>query len=241
MTGSRLKHPSIRLKRVYKEYRLKKLKSGKKLVLNGVDWEIFQGEKIGLIGPNGSGKSTLLKLIAGITKPTAGSIHTYGRVASLMNLEDGFDLNLSGRENILLNGMLVGMTKQEVREKTDRILDFAGIGEYIDAPFYTYSSGMKFRLAFAVAIASDYEILLMDEIFLVGDSSYQTKMLRELQNIKTARKDLTLMISIHDPIFLLNLVDSCYKIEQGKLVKVDMEEVKRMSIRRDQEYHDILF
>ena len=137
--------------------------------------EIHKGETVGLIGRNGSGKSTLLKIIAGVYKPTSGSVYVGGSVAPLIELGAGFHPELTGRENILINGLLMGYSKRELLYREQAILDFADIGEFIDVPVKQYSSGMYARLAFAVAVEVDPNILLVDEILAVGDSAFQEK------------------------------------------------------------------
>jgi len=143
--------------------------------LRNVNLKIFKGEKVGLYGPNGIGKTTLLKIIAGISAPTEGKIKTEGRVVSLIDLEAGFHPDLTGQENVFLNGLIIGMHKNEIKEKFNRIVDFADIGDFITAPLYTYSSGMKLRLGFSVAIHSNPEILLLDEVINVGDENFRKK------------------------------------------------------------------
>lgn len=170
--------------RTFKEM-LPALIGGKKVVdsfwaLNDINLEIKKGETIGIIGPNGSGKSTLLKLIAGVSQPTKGSVAVHGRVAPLIELGAGFHPELTGRENVYLNGVILGMNRKEVESKFKDIVDFAELWEFIDDPVKHYSSGMYLRLAFAVAVHTDPEILLVDEILAVGDESFQTKCMNSL-------------------------------------------------------------
>lgn len=143
--------------------------------LKDINIEIVKGERIGIIGDNGSGKTTLLKIITGITSPTSGEIITNGRIASLISIDAGFHPELTGEENIYINGMLMGMSKREIKNKFSRIIDFSGIKEFIDVPFYTYSSGMKLRLGFSVAINSGPDILIIDEVISAGDIEFQQK------------------------------------------------------------------
>jgi len=143
--------------------------------LNGINLEIKEGEKLGIIGRNGAGKSTLLKVISRIIEPTKGRISLNGRVSSLLEVGTGFHPELSGRENIFLNGAILGMSKKEIRQKFDEIVDFAEVEKFLDTPVKHYSSGMYVRLAFAVASSLDPEILIIDEVLAVGDARFQKK------------------------------------------------------------------
>jgi len=152
--------------------------------LQDINLEIKKGETFGIIGPNGSGKSTLLKLIAGVSKPTKGSITVNGRVAPLIELGAGFHPELTGRENVFLNGVILGMSRKEIKAKFQEIVDFAELWDFIDQPVKHYSSGMYLRLAFAVAIHTEPEILLVDEILAVGDASFQSKCFKKIEELK---------------------------------------------------------
>lgn len=143
--------------------------------LQNVNLEIYKGEKVGFYGPNGVGKTTLLKIIAGISSPTSGKVKTKGKIVSLISLDAGFHPDLTGQENIFLNGLIIGMSKAEIEAKFKQIIDFAGIGDFITAPLYTYSSGMRLRLGFSIAIHSQPDILLLDEIISMGDESFRKK------------------------------------------------------------------
>ncbi len=143
--------------------------------LKNINLTIKKGEKVGIVGPNGSGKTTLLKIISGITTPSAGTVQTRGKIVSLIDLEAGFHSDLSGIQNIYLNGMLLGMTKKEIDKQINSIIEFADIKQFIDIPLYTYSSGMVLRLGFSVAIHTNPDILIMDEFFSVGDESFRKK------------------------------------------------------------------
>ena len=143
--------------------------------LKDINFEVKQGEVLGIIGRNGAGKSTLLKILSRTTTPTTGSVKIKGRVASLLEVGTGFHPELSGRENIFLNGAILGMTKQEIKSKFDEIVDFAGVERYIDTPVKRYSSGMYVRLAFGVAAHLEPEILIVDEVLAVGDAEFQKK------------------------------------------------------------------
>ena len=152
--------------------------------LQNINLEIKKGETIGIIGPNGSGKSTLLKLIAGVSKPTSGTITVNGRIAPLIELGAGFHPELTGRENVFLNGVILGMSRKEITAKFKEIVDFAELWDFIDQPVKHYSSGMYLRLAFAVAIHTDPEILLVDEILAVGDEAFQGKCFKKIEDMK---------------------------------------------------------
>ncbi len=143
--------------------------------LQNVNLKIYKGEKVGFYGPNGVGKTTLLKIIAGISSPTSGKVKTKGKIVSLISLDAGFHPDLTGQENIFLNGLIIGMSKAEIEAKFKQIIDFAGIGDFITAPLYTYSSGMRLRLGFSIAIHSQPDILLLDEIISMGDESFRKK------------------------------------------------------------------
>lgn len=143
--------------------------------LRDINLQIRKGEKVGFYGRNGAGKTTLLKIIAGISAPTKGRVLTKGRIISLIDLEAGFHPDLTGQENIFLNGLVVGMGKEEIMAKFAKIVEFAGIGDFITAPLYTYSSGMKLRLGFSIAIHANPDILLLDEVMNMGDEDFQAK------------------------------------------------------------------
>ena len=143
--------------------------------LRDINLFIKRGESVGIIGPNGSGKTTLLSLIAKIAYPDEGRIEVNGRLSTLLTLGAGFHMELSGRDNIILNGIILGMRVEEIRERIDKIIDFSELKEFIDQPFYTYSAGMMLRLGFAVACFVDFDILLIDEILSVGDIYFQKK------------------------------------------------------------------
>ncbi len=176
-------------------YVLRKEKREKFHALHDVTVDFYKGEKIGIIGRNGSGKTTLLKIIAGITTPTSGMVEVKKKVVSLINLSAGFHPDLTGEENIFLNGMLLGMSKLEIRRKMQSIIHFADIHQFIDAPFYTYSEGMKLRLGFAIAIAADPDILILDESSVTaGDQDFQKKMNKKIQEYFKKGKTI-LMVS----------------------------------------------
>src|SRR6266568_1824868 len=151
--------------------------------LKDVTFEVKQGDRIGIIGRNGAGKSTLLKILSRITDPTTGSVRIKGRVASLLEVGTGFHPELTGRENIFLNGSILGMQRDEIRRKFDEIIDFAEIEKFLDTPVKRYSSGMYVRLAFAVAAYLEPEILIVDEVLAVGDTQFQKKCLGKIEEV----------------------------------------------------------
>jgi ABC-type polysaccharide/polyol phosphate transport system ATPase subunit len=184
--------------------------------LKGVSFEIRQGEVVGVIGRNGSGKSTLLKVIAGIYRPSSGSIETHGSIAAMIELGTGFHPELTGRENILINGLLLGFSKREMQALETRIIDFAGLGEFIDSPVKQYSSGMYMRLAFAVATEVNPVILLLDEILAVGDAPFQQKCLERMQQFRRSGK--TIVVVAHNDHLIRTFCDRALLIEGGELV-----------------------
>ncbi|MEK6693240.1 MAG: ABC transporter ATP-binding protein [Nitrospirota bacterium] len=183
--------------------------------LRDVSFNIENGKMIGIIGSNGSGKSTLLKLLAGIMGPTSGSIRVKGRVSALIELGAGFHPELSGRENIFINGIILGLSKKEIKDRFDGIVKFAGLEDFIDSPVKTYSSGMYMRLGFAIAINVDPDILLIDEILAVGDEEFQHKCLNKINDFK--RKGKTLVFVSHDLGSIERLCDEVVWIEDGVL------------------------
>jgi teichoic acid transport system ATP-binding protein len=191
-------------------------KKGIHTALNNVSFSVYEGDRLGIIGSNGSGKTTLLKLIAGITKQQKGNIKINGRVVSLIDLSAGFHPDLTGEENIFLNGLVIGMTRQEIQDKKQSIIKFADIGKFIDSPLYTYSSGMKLRLGFAVAIHSNPDIFLLDEGFSVGDENFRKKANEKILDLKNQKK--TFVMVGH---WMEELRRNCNRIlwlEKGKIV-----------------------
>lgn len=165
--------------------------------LRDINFEIEQGDAVGIIGRNGAGKSTLLKLLSKVTKPTTGKIYTNGRIASLLEVGTGFHPEMTGRENIYLNGAILGMTRKEITRKFDEIVDFSGVERYIDTPVKRYSSGMYVRLAFAVAAHLESEILIVDEVLAVGDAEFQKKCLGKMGDVSKGEGRTVLFVS-HD-------------------------------------------
>ena len=185
--------------------------------LNQVSFEIRPGEVVGVIGRNGAGKSTLLKILSRITEPTKGRVEIYGRVGSLLEVGTGFHPELSGRENIYLNGSILGMTRREIESKFDEIVAFAELEQFIDTPVKRYSSGMYVRLAFAVAAHLEPEILLVDEVLAVGDAAFQKKCLGKMSDV--AKHGRTILFVSHNTAALLNLCDRGLLLEKGGLVE----------------------
>ena len=171
--------------------------------LRDINLTIKKGERVGIIGHNGSGKTTLLKIIAGITTPTTGTVETRGRIVSLIDLEAGFHPDLTGIQNIFLNGMLLGMKKDEIEHKLDAIIRFADIRQFIDVPLYTYSNGMKLRLGFSIAVHANPDILILDEGMSVGDKAFQEKTKKKLDEF--FRKKITLLMVSHHASVLKNI------------------------------------
>lgn len=184
--------------------------------LSNVSFRVERGEMLGIIGRNGSGKSTLLKTIAGIYKPTSGRVQVNGTLAPLLELGAGFHQELTGRENILLNGLLLGFSRSEMKIREQGIIDFAELGDFIDVPVKQYSSGMYMRLAFSVATEVDPEILLVDEILAVGDMSFQQKCLNRLQDFRKSGK--TILFVTHSPILIQNYCNRVVVLGHGKML-----------------------
>lgn len=196
-----------------------KTKKGEKKefwALKDVSFEVKKGEIIGVIGRNGAGKSTLLKILSRITEPTSGRIELNGRVSSLLEVGTGFHPELSGRENIFLNGALLGMTRAEIKRKFDEIIDFSGVEEFIDTPVKKYSSGMYVRLAFAVAAHLEPEILLIDEVLAVGDAEFQKKCLGKMGEV--AKGGRTVIFVSHDMKAVQRICQKGLMLNQGKLI-----------------------
>ena len=185
-----------------------------------VSFDVNQGEVVGLIGGNGAGKSTLLKILAKITDPTSGQAEIHGRISSLLEVGTGFHQELTGRENVYLNGTILGMKKKEVERKFDEIVDFSGVEKFIDTPVKRYSSGMKVRLAFSVAAFMEPEILLVDEVLAVGDATFQTKCLGKMNEV--SRQGRTVIFVSHNMAAIENLCGRVILLESGE-VKLDSD------------------
>jgi ABC-type polysaccharide/polyol phosphate transport system ATPase subunit len=185
------------------------------VALNDVDLTVRRGESLGIIGPNGSGKSTTLRIMAGITPPTSGTVTANGRISALLELGSGFHPQISGRENAILNAVLLGLTLSEARAVLPDIIEFSELGDFIDQPMRTYSSGMFFRLGFAVAVHVQPEILLIDEVLAVGDAEFQKKCMDHIHGLRA--KGVTLVLVTHDMLSLPKFCDRGILIEQGKI------------------------
>ncbi len=184
--------------------------------LKGVDFEVKKGETVGIIGTNGSGKSTLLKILTGVLTPTSGEVKVNGRISALLELGAGFNMDYNGIENIYLNGTMMGFSKEEIDKKLDDILAFADIGDYVYQPCKTYSSGMFVRLAFAVSINIDPEILIVDEALSVGDVFFQAKCYRKFEDFK--KKGKTILFVSHDLSSISRYCDRVYLLNNGEMI-----------------------
>ncbi|MCG7281483.1 polysaccharide ABC transporter ATP-binding protein [Chryseobacterium taklimakanense] len=182
--------------------------------LRDINFEVEQGDAVGIIGRNGAGKSTLLKLLSKVTKPTTGKIYTNGRIASLLEVGTGFHPEMTGRENVYLNGAILGMTRKEITRKFDEIVDFSGVERYIDTPVKRYSSGMYVRLAFAVAAHLESEILIVDEVLAVGDAEFQKKCLGKMGDVSKGEGRTVLFVS-HDLNAVSQICQTGILLNQG--------------------------
>ena len=186
------------------------------LALNDLSFDIKKGETVGIIGRNGAGKSTILKLICRVTAPTKGNIYLNGRITSMLEVGTGFHPELTGRENVYLNGAILGMTKAEIEKKFDEIVEFSEVGQFIDTPVKRYSSGMKVKLAFSVASHLDSEILIMDEVLAVGDVSFQNKCINRMKKVSEEEGRTVLYVS-HNMATVKSLCNRCIVLSHGQL------------------------
>lgn len=241
--------PIIRIKDVYKEYRLGVINRGTLsadlqswwarkrhrqdpnqkigqerldahgtfMALNGVSLDVFPGEAVGIIGGNGAGKSTLLKLLSRVTAPTRGTIEYYGRLSSMLEVGTGFHPEMTGRENIYLNGAILGMSRKEVDRKMDQIIEFSECGPFIDTPVKRYSSGMYVKLAFSVAAHLDSEILLMDEVLAVGDMKFQQKCIERMISL-VKQEGRTILYVSHNMNTIRELCDRTVVLKEGRII-----------------------
>ena len=194
-------------KQKYKEYR----------ALDDISFCVHKGETVGLIGTNGAGKSTLLKIITGVLTQTSGEVEVHGKISALLELGAGFNGEYTGIENIYLNGQMMGYTREQMDERIQSIIDFAGIGDFINQPVKTYSSGMFARLAFAVAINVDPDILIVDEALSVGDIYFQAKCFKKMDEIK--KKGTTVLLVTHDMSSVISYCDRAVILNKGHYVK----------------------
>jgi ABC-type polysaccharide/polyol phosphate transport system ATPase subunit len=186
------------------------------LALKHVSFTVEKGESLAVIGRNGAGKSTLLGLVAGLAPPDTGAVTVNAKVAALLELGSGFHPSLTGRENVRLNAALLGLSRKRAAEAFDTIVDFSGIGEFIDEPLRTYSTGMVMRLAFSVAIHTDPEVLLIDEVLAVGDSAFQAKCFEKLHEFRNSGK--TLLCASHSSTVIHQLCDRALWLDHGELI-----------------------
>ncbi|MBW7475066.1 ABC transporter ATP-binding protein [Paenibacillus oenotherae] len=224
--------PSIRISHLSKTYRIFEKPQDRLMqflfknkqyyrdfnALQPLSFEVFRGEAVGIIGRNGSGKSTLLQMIAGTLTPSSGEIEVDGRVAALLELGSGFNPEFTGRENVYLNASILGIGRDEIEQRFDEILKFADIGDFIDQPVKTYSSGMYVRLAFAVSINVDPDILIVDEALAVGDGRFQLKCFEKIKALKEAGK--TILVVSHDLQTVRQICDKAILIDRGKLLDI---------------------
>ena len=187
------------------------------MALNGIDLTIYKGEAIGIIGGNGAGKSTMLKILSRITAPSDGTVDIYGRIASMLEVGTGFSPEMTGRENIYMNGAILGMTKAEIDKKLEDIIEFSEIRDFIDTPVKRYSSGMYVKLAFSVAAHLDSEIMIMDEVLAVGDMAFQEKCLNKMRTVAKEEGRTVLYVS-HNMNTIRQLCDRCVVLDSGKIV-----------------------
>ena len=203
--------------------------------LKDIDFKVEQGDVVGLIGKNGAGKSTLLKILSKVTAPTTGTIRARGRIGSLLEVGTGFHPEMTGRENIYMNGAILGMTKHEISKKLDEIIDFSGCERYIDTPVKRYSSGMMVRLGFAVAAHLDPEILVVDEVLAVGDAEFQKKAIGKMQDVSKGEGRTVLFVS-HNMAAVKSLCKTGIVLENGKMaVNGDVDEALAYYLRSSEE------
>jgi ABC-type polysaccharide/polyol phosphate transport system ATPase subunit len=200
---------------------------GKFWALKDVSFRVARGETLGIIGRNGAGKSTMLKLLSGISRPTQGTVGIHGKLAALIEVGAGFHPDLTGRENVYLNGTILGLKRSEIRSVFDQIVDFAEIGPFIDTPVKRYSSGMYVRLGFAIAVHINPDVLLIDEVLSVGDMAFQQKCMQRIHELKQAGK--TLIFISHNLSAVQRICDRALLLDQGRVVQTgEVEEVVRL-------------
>ena len=203
------------------------------MALNGIDLTVYKGEALGIIGGNGAGKSTMLKLLCRVTAPTEGEIDLYGRIASMLEVGTGFNGEMTGRENIYMNGAILGMTKAEIDAKMEDIIEFSEVRDFIDTPVKRYSSGMFVKLAFSVAAHLNSEIMIMDEVLAVGDMAFQRKCLDKMREAAKQEGRTVLYVS-HNMNTIRRLCDRCIVLEKGKIVfDGDVEEAIEIYMHKE--------
>lgn len=205
------------------------------MALNGIDLTVYKGEALGILGGNGAGKSTLLKLLSQVTAPSSGEIEIWGRVASMLEVGTGFNGEMTGRENIYMNGAILGMTKAEIDAKMEDIIEFSEVRDFIDTPVKRYSSGMYVKLAFSVAAHLDSEIMIMDEVLAVGDMAFQKKCLDKMREAANMDGRTVLYVS-HNMNTIRQLCNRCVVLEKGKLVfSGDVEKAISIYLKTNEE------
>ena len=209
------------------------------MALNGIDLTVYKGEALGIIGGNGAGKSTMLKLLSRVTAPTEGEIDIYGRIASMLEVGTGFNGEMTGRENVYMNGAILGMTKAEIDAKMEDIIEFSEVREFIDTPVKRYSSGMYVKLAFSVAAHLDSEIMIMDEVLAVGDMAFQKKCLDKMRDAAKKEGRTVLYVS-HNMNTIRQLCDRCVVLDKGKVVfEGDVEQ--SINVYMDRQMNDAVY
>lgn len=218
----------------------KEYEDGEKfMALKGVSFEVKKGEAIGIIGHNGAGKSTLLKLITRITAPTEGNIYLNGRIASMLEVGTGFHPELTGRENVYLNGAILGMTKKEIDAKMEQIIEFSEVRQFIDTPVKRYSSGMYVKLAFSVAAHLDSEIMIMDEVLAVGDVAFQNKCIQKMREVADSGR--TILYVSHNMSTIRSLCDRCVVLSAGEVVyEGEVEDAISHYVTKDVDLNNVI-
>ena len=196
------------------------------LALDDVSFKINYGDAVGIVGGNGAGKSTLLKILSRVMRPTAGTAELHGRLASLLEVGTGFHPELTGRDNIYMSGVILGMTRTEVSRRFDDIVAFAGVDRFLDTPIKWYSSGMQTRLGFAVAAHLEAEILLIDEVLAVGDAAFQKRCLAKMREVASGGR--TVLFISHDMVSVQNLCNRAIWLDKGR-VRADSSDVKQVT------------
>ena len=209
------------------------------MALNGIDLTVYKGEALGIIGGNGAGKSTMLKLLSRVTAPTEGEIDIYGRIASMLEVGTGFNGEMTGRENVYMNGAILGMTRAEIDAKMEDIIEFSEVREFIDTPVKRYSSGMYVKLAFSVAAHLDSEIMIMDEVLAVGDMAFQKKCLDKMRDAAKKEGRTVLYVS-HNMNTIRQLCDRCIVLDKGKVV-FEGEVERAIDVYMDRQMNDSVY